>query len=213
LSENESFIDEVTEEVRRDKLYLFFKKYGWIAGLILLFIVLTSVFVEIRSNARINEAEKLGDFLTEILEKIEKGEIVTYDPSGEFFEKGSLISSLIETKLAGQGSDHERAKVSYEEILNNEKIPLIFKDFAKFKLLLLIKDDPQRVEKILDELIAPNNPFRVLAMEQKVLKKIKESNWEGAQTTLDLLKNDPSTSQALQSRASQIQNAITFGGS
>ena len=32
MSNPESFIDEVTEEVRRDKLFAIFKKYGWIGG-------------------------------------------------------------------------------------------------------------------------------------------------------------------------------------
>ncbi len=30
MSNNDSFIDEVNEEVRRDKLYALFRKYGWI---------------------------------------------------------------------------------------------------------------------------------------------------------------------------------------
>mgnify|MGYP002067949300 CR=1 FL=1 len=33
MSNQDSFIDEVTEEVRRDKLYALYKKYGWIAAL------------------------------------------------------------------------------------------------------------------------------------------------------------------------------------
>ena len=72
MSENESFIDEVTEEVRRDKLYLFLKKYGWIGGLAVLLIVLSSVIVEIQSTARIAEAEKNGDFWPIFYKKLKK---------------------------------------------------------------------------------------------------------------------------------------------
>ena len=212
MSENESFIDEVTEEVRRDKLYLFLKKYGWIGGLAVLLIVLSSVIVEIQSTARIAEAEKNGDFLADILQKIEKGEEIDFDRSTEFFEEGSLVSLLIETMLAEKSFDYEGAKVAYTAILDNEKIPSSFKDFAKFKLLLLLKNDPQRAEQLLDELITPNNSFRILALEQKVFKNIRENKWQDAQTNLDLLKSDPSTTQAFQSRLGQIQKAITFGG-
>ena len=176
MSENESFIDEVTEEVRRDKLYLFLKKYGWIGGLAVLLIVLSSVIVEIQSTARIAEAEKNGDFLADILQKIEKGEEIDFDRSTEFFEEGSLVSLLIETMLAEKSFDYEGAKVAYTAILDNEKIPSSFKDFAKFKLLLLLKNDPQRAEQLLDELITPNNSFRILALEQKVFKNIRESS-------------------------------------
>ena len=34
VSNPESFIQEVTEEVRRDRLYSYFRKYGWIPALI-----------------------------------------------------------------------------------------------------------------------------------------------------------------------------------
>ncbi|MFD1808819.1 hypothetical protein ACFSHQ_13850 [Gemmobacter lanyuensis] len=39
MSNPESFIDEVTEEVRRDKLFATFRKYGWIGILAVLGIV------------------------------------------------------------------------------------------------------------------------------------------------------------------------------
>ena len=45
MSENESFIDEVTEEVRRDKLYLLLKKYGWIG--------VVAIVEDLLSNAEI----------------------------------------------------------------------------------------------------------------------------------------------------------------
>ena len=31
MSDTDSFIEEVTEEVRRDQLYKYVRKYGWIA--------------------------------------------------------------------------------------------------------------------------------------------------------------------------------------
>ena len=34
LSNHDSFIDEVTEEVRRDRLFAAFRKYGWIGVLL-----------------------------------------------------------------------------------------------------------------------------------------------------------------------------------
>ena len=42
MSDTDSFIDEVNEEVRRDRFYFMLKRYGWIAVLavILLYVVL-----------------------------------------------------------------------------------------------------------------------------------------------------------------------------
>ena len=39
MSNSETFIDEVTEEVRKDQLFGYIRKYGWIAVLAVLAIV------------------------------------------------------------------------------------------------------------------------------------------------------------------------------
>ena len=39
MSNPDSFIDEVTEEVRRDRLFALFRKYGWIGLVVVLGIV------------------------------------------------------------------------------------------------------------------------------------------------------------------------------
>ena len=36
MSDTDSFIDEVTEEVRKDRLYGYLRRYGWIAVLVIL---------------------------------------------------------------------------------------------------------------------------------------------------------------------------------
>ena len=39
MSNSDSFIDEVTEEVRKDRLFQLFRRYGWIAGVVIVLIV------------------------------------------------------------------------------------------------------------------------------------------------------------------------------
>ena len=39
MSNPDSFIDEVTEEVRRDRLFAIFRKYGWIGAVLVALIV------------------------------------------------------------------------------------------------------------------------------------------------------------------------------
>ena len=212
MSENESFIDEVTEEVRRDKLYLFLKKYGWVAILMVIIIVSTSIFVEFRNNARVTASQKLGDFLTESLTQ-DEGKSGAFDFSSEGLNDDSLIALLLKAKHFELNSDYKNAKISYNSIINNSEASHGFSDFVKFKLVLLLRDQPSKAEQIFNELITPNNPFRLLALEQKVLFNIAEKKWKEAQKNLDLIKSDPSTTQGLQSRVNQIQKAITFGGS
>ena len=39
MSDTYSFIDEVTEEVRRDRLFGYFRRYGWIPAVIIVALV------------------------------------------------------------------------------------------------------------------------------------------------------------------------------
>ena len=67
MSNNESFIDEVTEEVRRDKLFAIFRRYGWIGVVLVVAIVGGAAWTEwqkVQSTAR---AESFGDAVTAAL--------------------------------------------------------------------------------------------------------------------------------------------------
>ena len=39
MSETDSFIEEVTEEVRRDRLFALFRRYGWIVLVLIVLVV------------------------------------------------------------------------------------------------------------------------------------------------------------------------------
>lgn len=211
MSENETFIEEVTEEVRRDKLYILLKKYGWAFALAIFLIIGASVFMEFKNNSRIAMAEKLGDSVTNSLSNLENGKETSFDSSQEFLSANSVLRLLFDSKRFEQNFDYTKAKFNYEKMINDQEIQNSFQEFAKFKLLLLTNDDLPAFENLLDELITPDSAYRLLAMEQKVLLKIKNNNWTGAQETLDVIFGDPGLTQSSRSRLNQIQKAIEFG--
>ena len=208
MSENDSFIDEVTEEVRRDKLYLFFKRYGWILALLILSVILASVFVEIRSNAKQASAEMLGDVLYKSLNDAVDNVQVNEVELEKFIDSKSAVALILEAKILENDSKFKMAIISYETILNISELPNSLKDFVKFKLLLLIKDNPMRVESLLTELINPNSSFNLLALEQRALIRINEEQWPEAISALNLVIESPEASQAMISRATQLKKAI-----
>lgn len=61
LSSPDSFIDEVTEEVRRDRLFAIFRKYGWIGVLAILLIVGGASYVEWQKARVVARAQAFGD--------------------------------------------------------------------------------------------------------------------------------------------------------
>ena len=206
MSENESFIDEVTEEVRRDKLYLLLKRYGWVPVIVIITVILTSIFIEIRNNAKVIEAENLGDLLASSLSgDKEVKAILSNDISST---PKSLIALLLEAKILENKLEYQTAIAAYETVLSREEIPTSLRDFVKFKLVLLVKDDPIGVKKLIGDLINPDGSFYLLALEQKVLIEIGEKRWNEAIANLNLILADPDVSQGMISRATQIKKAI-----
>ena len=120
---------------------------------------------------------------------------------------------MFNSRLYEQNSEFDNMKRTFETIANSKGFSSSFKSFAKLKWILLENDDLNMAEETINQLITPDNPFRLLALEQKVLIKIKQQNWKDAQENLDLIIGDPNISQGLRSRTRYLQNAITFGSS
>ncbi|KKK62940.1 hypothetical protein LCGC14_2999320, partial [marine sediment metagenome] len=68
MSNTDSFIDEVTEEVRRERLFGFLRRYGWIAVLAVVLIVGGAAYNEWRNASERAEAQAFGDALLAALE-------------------------------------------------------------------------------------------------------------------------------------------------
>jgi hypothetical protein len=213
VSENESFIDEVTEEVRRDKLYLFLRKYGWVGVIAIVSIVLGSVLIEFRANSRNNAAEQLGDLLVKSLSNVAQDNSDSVQGLSEFLDSKSIISLIFQAKNFEMQLKHEDASRVYDAIIDSDGVPSGIRNFLKFKQLLLSKEDPIKMEKLLLELISPDSSFNLLALEQKVLFNISDGDLEAAFSNLDLILNDPAASQGLKSRISQVKAAMKFDGS
>ncbi len=63
MSETDSFIDEVSEEVRRDRLFAYVRKYGWVAVLAVFLIVGGAAYNEYRKASEAATAQATGDAL------------------------------------------------------------------------------------------------------------------------------------------------------
>ena len=68
MSNNDSFIVEVTEEVRRDKLFAAFRKYGWIGVLVILGIVGGTAWNQWHQAQEAARAQAFGDAVLDALD-------------------------------------------------------------------------------------------------------------------------------------------------
>ena len=72
MSLNDSFIKEVSEEVRRDKFFIYLKKYAWIGILLVLIIVFAVSFNEWNKNKEKINNQLNGDELSLVLDNFSK---------------------------------------------------------------------------------------------------------------------------------------------
>ncbi len=204
-SNPDTFIDEVTEAVRHDRLFAAFRRYGWIGVLLILAIVGFTAWSEWSRHRAEIRAEAFGDALTAALaEKDPATRLAALDAVKPADADQAAVLAL----LAGTTPDtaDRLAKVA-----DDTSLPPVYRDLAAFRRLLLSPDMPEadRV-KGFEALTTPGAPFRLLAEEQLALIDVAAGRTEAALKKLDALSQDSEASGALRTRASQL--IVALGG-
>ncbi|MBK0327167.1 hypothetical protein I5535_07655 [Rhodobacteraceae bacterium F11138] len=214
MSDTDSFIDEVTEEVRRDRLFLMFRRYGWIAVTAIVLIVGGASYNEYRKAQATAAAEQLGDDIVAALASNEAAarsvalqEITAQTPGGDAMLRFMTAASLAE---AGQ----TEAAIGELNAIATEQgdLPEIYRQIASFKALTLqtgtLLADERRLQ--FEALAQPGAPLRLLAQEQLALIDIEQGNSQAAIERLQAILQDAETAADLQQRVSQV--IVALGG-
>lgn len=213
MSNTESFIDEVTEEVRRDKLYAALRRYGWIAGLVVVLIVGGAAWTELRKADARAKAEALGDQMLAALEA-SSAELRTDGLSEVPAETagGKAIVNFFKATEAQAAGDVAAAVAALGAISLNGDLPEIYRQIAAFKALTLqseTMDAPARRQQF-EALAAPGAPLRLLALEQLALMDIAEGASDRAIEGYQSILRDAAVTSDLQQRALQV--IVSLGG-
>jgi len=214
VSEQDSFINEVSEEVRKDRLYRLFKRYGWIAALAIVVIVGGASWNEWRKAQAEASAQIAGDAILSAFEgdaaaRAEAlGEISASDNVGR-----NAILALMRSEAALANDDRAEAISVLEVLASNTDAPQPYRDLATLKSVILgagTTDPEERIAR-LNALALGGGSFRLLAAEQMALAEIEMGEAEAAIARLREITADADTSQDLRRRASQL--IVALGGS
>ena len=138
MSDTDSFIEEVSEEVRRDRLYGFFRKYAWIGILVVVTIVGGTAFLEFQKAKAKIKAEALGSAIIEALEISNEKERV--ERLSNIDVSNSEAKSIVALLLAAEEmslQNYDAASRNLNAISEDQSISQIYRDMAKFKFLLI----------------------------------------------------------------------------
>ncbi|MCD1620351.1 hypothetical protein ACFSDD_07175 [Salipiger marinus] len=213
MSNSDSFIDEVTEEVRRDRLFTAMRRYGWIGVVAVVALVGGAAWREYDAAQDRARAQDFGSALSTALAaeapaaRAEAVQQVTAPDAAA----AALRDLLAAAELSGAG-DEAAAAALLEQTAANGDLAEIYRDIAAFKAVSGAGDalTPEDRRLRLEAMAVPGKPLRLLAEEQLALLDIEAGETEAAISRLQAIQNDAETTAGLRQRASQL--IVALGG-
>ena len=204
MSDTDSFIDEVTEEVRRDRLFGYFRRYGWIPAVIILALVGGTAYSEWSKSVVTQAAQVRGDVLLDALDLQDKPESISALSSIVVQEDTDVVASFL---LAGL--DQSLASELLTAITENMDQPKYIRDLARLKLAAT-PDAASKDEavSILTDLSAPGGLYRNAATEILVALELQRGNRDVALLLLQSHVQDSGATQAQVQRMGELIVAL-----
>lgn len=212
MSDTDSFINEVSEEVRRDRLFKLMKKYGWIAITLVVLLVGGAAYIEWNKARNRSNAEALGDKILAAFQVEEPADRAL--TLGEIDSEGAAgaMLALLTAGEAVQADDLDSAITSLRAVAADTTLPATYRHLAELKLILIEGEGIPAAERIsrLEPLAVAGSPYRLLAEEQMAVAEISTGNIDGALQRLQNILADGEVTAGLRRRVSQL--IVALGG-
>ena len=211
MSDTDSFIDEVSEEIRREKLFKTFRKYGWIGVALVVIVVGGTGYREYSRAAEKTASETFGSSVLEALQE--------NDPSARVAQldtitapnasAGAMIAMLQAAELASD-KDGAGAAAKLEAAAVSGDLDQMYRDILNFKRLTVADSGIDAGERRMgfEQLATPGNPLRLLAEEQLALLDLASGDSAAAVNRLSMILEDAELTQGLRQRAGQLMIAL-----
>lgn len=210
MSQTDSFIDEVTEEVRKDRLFALMRRYAWIAVLFVVLVVGGAAYKEWRSAQERNTAQALGDSVLAAMQVEDQAaraealsEIEAPNPASR-----AMIDLLAASELSA--TDPGAAARRLIALADTAEVAPVYRQIATLKAVglpssgLSVADRRARLEG----LALSGGMTRLLAEEQLALLEIETGDTAAAVERLRAIVVDAEVTSGLLRRASQVIVAL-----
>lgn len=209
MSNSDSFIDEVTEEVRRDKLFAAFRKYGWLAVLLVAVIVGGTIWVEMGKQGHSASSQAFGDEIIAALDsETPEARQAALTAITETGERAAVVRLL---EASDPETDPAAALSALQAIEADASLPQHWRDLAILRRIGLSGDLPLAERRAaIEPLAQPGRMFRPLAAEQLAWLLIEQGETSAAIEALRRLQNDQEAPAGLRARSGQL--IVALGG-
>jgi len=212
VSETDSFIEEVTEEVRRDRLFQLFRRYGWIAAAAVLLLVGGAAFREYRLAQQRVAAEAVGDGIMTAVRQADLGiraETLAELPATR---DAAAIVGLLTAGTDLEAGEPARAVAQLEALAADPDLAPRYRHLAVLQRLMILAPDMPAQDRIaeLAAVASPGAPYRLLAEEQIAIAEAELGMSDVAIERLGRILEDQELTAGLRRRVADL--IVALGG-
>lgn len=210
MSESDSFIKEVTEEVRQDRMFRLWKRYApYVIGAIIAVVGAAAVWNWMEHRRELAARETGGAFLEAELNSIEAQETLIGAVDGE----AEAIAELRLAAALAESDDRARAVEIYRSVASRGDLDASYRDLALLNALKLEATSGE-AEALIDELaplVEDRAPYRPLALELRGVLYLNSGDVAAAREDLEAALSAPTATGETRRRVSELLAAIGPG--
>ena len=211
MSDTDSFIDEVSEEIRREKLFKTFRKYGWIGVALVVLVVGGTGYREYSRAAEKTASETFGSSVLEALQENDpSARVAQLDTITAPNASGGAMIAMLQAAELESDKDGAGAAAKLEAAAVSGDLDQMYRDILNFKRLTVDENGIDAGERRMgfEQLATPGNPLRLLAEEQLALLDLTAGDSAAAVNRLSMILEDAELTQGLRQRAGQLMIAL-----
>ena len=212
MADTDSFVQEVTEEVRRDAMFAAWKKYGpFVVGAIALVIIGTAASAW-WSNSQITSKRAAGGAFidAQTVEAPNDAAEAFLSLSRESEGDYAAMAGLRAGASFGAAGDVDRAVEQYKAVAAMADVDPRLTDLATLRTVMIRADvmEPSEMLETLQPLAMAGEPWRAVALEFTAAAYVRAGDTDAAVEALSTLVSDATTTPAVQARAREMIAAL-----
>jgi hypothetical protein len=208
MSTPDSFVDEVTDAVRSDRLYAGFRKYGWIGVVLVVLIVGGAAYNEWQKAQASGRAQRFGDGVMAALDTADPAKrnaaLAAMPADGD---QKAVLALLL---AANPTTDKTAALAALDALAADVARPQIYRDLAVLKRVAIAGADQPLADRrtALTALDVPGRALRVLAEEQLAYLLLEEGKKDQGLAALVALVQDQEAPAGMRQRLALAITAL-----
>ena len=211
----ETFLREVDENLRRDRLQDFFKHYGkWVAVGVVLFLAAAGGYIYWENRQQKQSAEQ-SEQLHDAFNKIAGGQQNAAERELGNLEGADndivrVSATLADAAIALEKNDRPKAIAKFKAVAADDDLPQPYRDLATIRMTTLEFDTlkPEEVIARLEPMAKAGNPFFGSAGELTGLALLKQGKKAEAGKMFASIAADRDAPETIRTRAAQIAGTL-----